>query len=70
MAINVNSKGHRIYDADTDEILGYATEEQVVASDAAPGGAGIFVIDKDGAPVAERTSTPLESGERLVYTSV
>jgi len=42
-----------LLDADTGEIIGEATAEQIAASDAADAQGGIILIDDDGAVVAD-----------------
>lgn len=55
---------HTLYDADTGEALGPATDEQCEASDLA-GPEGIILVDDDGAVMDKPDSV---RGGRRVYT--
>lgn len=62
-----------LYDADTAEAIGPATPTQCAASDAAAerdGDSGVFLMDRDGDPVAEHDADqPYTPGPvRRVYT--
>jgi hypothetical protein len=63
-----NERGHFLFDYETDQKLGPATDEQVEASDRNDFDdfAGSFWIDADGRPTTQ--SDPDRPGVRRVYT--
>ena len=66
-----NTTTHHLYDADTGDIIGPATREQVDASDDAEargGYGGVFLIDQDGDVIAEGSWDAQRPGVRRVYT--
>jgi len=59
---------HTLYDADTAELIGPATAEQVEASNEAADYHGVILIDADDDPVPEGTWDAEQPGVRHVYT--
>ena len=56
----------RLYDADTADCLGVATDDQIEASDNA-GDTGIFLVDADGDVVSAGSWDAQQPGVRRVY---
>jgi hypothetical protein len=55
-----------LYDAETNDDLGPATDAQIVVSDAAAeryDGVGIILIDEDGDPISEQAAERLPEGQ-------